>query len=409
MDEADAGSGKRRYVLCTPTPETLLLDERTTILFTPCICFPAWKRAGGGWLAYSYLHIWRPSIGTSAVIGHRPWHRQLDFRAFRVPIVKVVKVMSNTYMTRCNVQFRYRYRVPASRQSAHSAYSPSATHVEMRLQKRPAANGCGCCDDSGAVRVRHLRPSRPAPQGGALSRDRIVAVVMFVTLFADGAAAAAASASSNPPPPAALAAMTEREKYEISRQLAKVDPLSRPISNNDNNDTPSKSAGITLPESSGESALIDRETGQIFWQGGPGVLYIGTSSTLSSLGVRHVRASALSLMLVTAALSALAAKLRDMLQTIDVVGPWWQVASFLAKCTIVLPRFDAWFVALIAVLYLIEAHSCSTRRYLANALSGPAAVEDYIEGLRQAPPVARWTVRCFHYEQRKSLAWLSFL
>ena len=278
----------------------------------------------------------------------------------------------------------------------------------MRQQKRPAANGCGCCDDSGAVRVRHLRPSRPAPRGGTLSRDRIVAVVMFVTLFADGAAAAA-SASSNPPPPAALAAMTEREKYEISRQLAKVDPLSRPISNNDNNDTPSKSAGITLPESSGESALIDRETGQIFWQGGPGVLYIGTSSTLSSLGVRHVRATALSLMLVTAALSALAAKLRDMLQTIDVVGPWWQVASFLAKCTIVLPRFDACFVALIAVLYLIEAHSCSTRRYLANALSGPAAVEDYIEGLRQAPPVARWTVRCFHYEQRKSLAWLSFL
>ncbi len=231
---------------------------------------------------------------------------------------------------------------------------------------------------------------------------------MFVTLFADGAAAAPSAAPSNPPPPAALAAMTEREKYEISRQLAKVDPLSRPISNNDN-DTPSNSAGITLPESSGESALIDRETGQIFWQGGPGVLYIGTSSTLSSLGVRHVRATALSLMLVTAALSALAAKLRDMLQTIDVVGPWWQVASFLVKCTIVLPRFDAWFVALVTVLYLIEAHSCSTRRYLANALSGPAAVEDYVEGLRQAPPVARWTVRCFHYEQRKSLAWLSLL
>ena len=297
------------------------------------------------------------------------------------------------------------YRLSAK--CTFGAYLPSATHVEMRLQKRPAANGCGCCDDSGAVRVRHLRPSRPAPRGGALSRDRIVAGVMLVTLFADGAAAAA-SAPSNPPPPAALAAMTEREKYEISRQLAKVDPLSRPISNNDK-DTPSKSAGITLPESSGESALIDRETGQIFWQGGPGVLYIGTSSTLSSLGVRHVRATALSLMLVTAALSALAAKLRDMLQTIDVVGPWWQVASFLVKCTIVLPRFDAWFVALIAVLYLIEAHSCSTRRYLANALSGPAAVEDYVEGLRQAPPVARWTVRCFHYEQRKSLAWLSFL
>ena len=136
---------------------------------------------------------------------------------------------------------------------------------------------------------------------------------------------------------------------------------------------------------------------------------MSTSSTLSSLGVRHVRATALTLILVTAALSTLASKLRDMLKTIDVVGPWWQVASVLVKCTILLPRFDAWFVISIVALYLIEAHCCSTRRYLANALSGPAAVEDYVEGLRQAPPVARWTVRCFHYEQRKSLAWLTFI
>mmetsp|Transcript_5246 Transcript_5246/g.14883 ORF Transcript_5246/g.14883 Transcript_5246/m.14883 type:complete len:624 (+) Transcript_5246:87-1958(+) len=284
----------------------------------------------------------------------------------------------------------------------------------MRPQKRPAADGFGCCDNARAV--HYLRPpwprASPPRRCDLLPRYRFVAVVMLITLIADGAAAAA-SASSNPPP-ATSAPMTEREKYEISRQLAKVDPLARPVSsgdeanNNNNNYTPPKSAGISLPESMGESALIDRETGQIFWQGGPGVLYIGTSSTLSSLGVRHLRATALTLMLVTAALSALAAKLRDMLQTIDVVGPWWQVASVLAKCTILLPRFDTWFVILIAVLYLIEAHCCSTRRYLANALSGPAAVEDYVEGLRQAPPVARWTVRCFHYEQRKSLAWLSF-
>ena len=229
---------------------------------------------------------------------------------------------------------------------------------------------------------------------------------------ADGAAAAAASAPSNPPP-VISSSMTEQEKYEISKQLAKVDPFSVGGSNSNNNDdTYSGSGGgggITLPESMGESALIDRETGQIFWQGGPGVLYIGTSSTLSSLGVRHVRATALTIILVCAALSALASKLRDMLKTIDVVGPWWQVASVLVKCTILLPRFDSWFVILIGALYLTEAHCCSTRRYLANALSGPAAVEDYVEGLRQAPPVARWTVRCFHYEQRKSLAWLTFI
>ena len=229
---------------------------------------------------------------------------------------------------------------------------------------------------------------------------------------ADGAAAAAAAASApSNPPPVISSSMTEQEKYEISKQLAKVDPFSVGGSNN-NDDTYSGSGGgggITLPESMGESALIDRETGQIFWQGGPGVLYIGTSSTLSSLGVRHVRATALTIILVCAALSALASKLRDMLKTIDVVGPWWQVASVLVKCTILLPRFGSLFVILIGALYLTEAHCCSTRRYLANALSGPAAVEDYVEGLRQAPPVARWTVRCFHYEQRKLLAWLTFI
>lgn len=229
---------------------------------------------------------------------------------------------------------------------------------------------------------------------------------------ADGAAAAASAPSS--PPPAISSSMTEQEKYEISKQLAKVDPFFGGSNSGNSGDTTysgsaSGGGGIALPESMGESALIDRETGQIFWQGGPGVLHVGASSTLSSLGVRHVRATALTLILVTAALSALASKLRDMLKTIDVVGPWWQVASVLVKCTILLPRFDAWFVILIIALYLIEAHCCSTRRYLANALSGPAAVEDYVEGLRQAPPAARWTVRCFHYEQRKSLAWLTFI
>ena len=277
----------------------------------------------------------------------------------------------------------------------------------MRHPKRPAANDFGCCDNG----PLNLKPSswshrRRRPRGAAASY--LVAVAMLA--LADGTAAAA-SASSNPPP-AISSSMTEEEKYEISKQLAKVDPFSAEVSSSGKSESTysgSGGDGITLPESMGESALIDRETGQIFWQGGPSVLHIGASSTLSSLGVRHIRATALTLTLVTAALSAVASKLRDMLKTIDVVGPWWKVASVLVKCTILFPRFDAWFVVLIAALYVVEAHCCSTRRYLTNALSGPAAVEEYVEGLRQAPPVARWTVRCFHYEQRKSLAWLTFI
>lgn len=278
--------------------------------------------------------------------------------------------------------------------------------ASMRQQKRPAANGFGCRENG----PFDLRPSsctrRPRRRPRGVS-------YLVAAMLADGAAAAAAASAPSNPSPVISSSMTEQEKYEISKQLAKVDPFSVEGSNSGNNGDMYSGggggSGITLPESMGESALIDRETGQIFWQGGPGVLYIGTSSTLSSLGVRHVRATALTLILVTAGLSALASKLRDMLKTIDVVGPWWQVASVLAKCTILLPRFDAWFVIFIAALYLLEAHCCSTRRYLANALSGSAAVEDYVEGLRQAPPVARWTVRCFHYEQRKSLAWLTFI
>ena len=300
----------------------------------------------------------------------------------------------------------------------------SKIRVPMRPTKRSAASGFRCCDNE----TLHLQPSScparhllhvlvPVSHRCPRSLSQYLGCMAVVMLaLADGVVA---STPSNPLP-VISSSMTEQEKYEISKQLAKVDPLSaRPGfgaggegSHNENDDTNSGGGGgggIALPESMGESALIDRETGRIFWQGGPGVLYIGTSSTLSSLGVRHVRATALSLTLITAALSALATKLRHVLQTIDVVGPWWQVASVVAKCTLLLPRFDTWFIWLVGLLYLIEAHCCSTRRYLANALSGPAAVEDYVEGLRKARPVARWTVRCFHYEQRKSLAWLAFV
>ena len=58
-------------------------------------------------------------------------------------------------------------------------------------------------------------------------------------------------------------------------------------------------------------------------------------------------------------------------------------------------------------MYLVEAYTCSTRRYLTNAIQSPNEVEEYLEQLRQEPPVVTWKVRCFHYARPYWLAFIS--
>jgi len=65
-----------------------------------------------------------------------------------------------------------------------------------------------------------------------------------------------------------------------------------------------------------------------------------------------------------------------------------------------LPSYSPKFLITTILLYLIEAFSCSTRRYLSHALNAPTEVEDYLERIRLAKPVVKWKVRCFHYEDR---------
>jgi hypothetical protein len=54
------------------------------------------------------------------------------------------------------------------------------------------------------------------------------------------------------------------------------------------------------------------------------------------------------------------------------------------------------FVVLL-VLYLAEAATCSTRRYLSN-IKAPSQVQEYIYQLQQVAPRIRFHLECYHYE-----------
>lgn len=163
----------------------------------------------------------------------------------------------------------------------------------------------------------------------------------------------------------------------------------------------------------GESALIDKETGRIFWEGGStSTLSASLSPFLEGLGVRHFRASVLSGILLLSLVSNVVAWIRGRFEESSFVregtGSWFVKSLLLIiNWTILrLPKLDNRFVLVVFLLYLVEATTCSTRRYLANAISSPAELESYIEKLRQEPPAVAWKVRCFHYERRR---WLSML
>jgi len=157
-----------------------------------------------------------------------------------------------------------------------------------------------------------------------------------------------------------------------------------------------------------ESALIDKVTGRVLWEG-------GSSSTLSESlypkigGLAHVKATVLTSLLLLILMSWLSRYIRQRLETQPPTAtaphvparPFYQtVGLFIAQWTLLqTPNVDSKFVIFVLVLYLIEAYNCSTRRYLTNAITSPTEVEAFIEKLRSEPPVVSWNVRCFHYEK----------
>jgi hypothetical protein len=155
----------------------------------------------------------------------------------------------------------------------------------------------------------------------------------------------------------------------------------------------------------GESALIDKETGRIFWEG-------GSSNTLSEhitpriSPLRHTKASFLSACLLLSLLSSISRSilnplLHSKLANSQVSRPF--LPTFLlsfARTILRLPRPPRWLVALILVVYLVEAFFCSTRQYLAHKIGNSDELEAHLEQLRRAEPIVEWKVRSFHYEVR---------
>ena len=65
-------------------------------------------------------------------------------------------------------------------------------------------------------------------------------------------------------------------------------------------------------------------------------------------------------------------------------------------------------IFIIIGLYLVEAFTCQTRRYLSNTFSSSSSnngaeeeLYSYIEQLKMAQPVVTWTITKFHYETRR--------
>jgi TMEM151 family len=150
----------------------------------------------------------------------------------------------------------------------------------------------------------------------------------------------------------------------------------------------------------GESAVVDNESGRILWEG-------GSSSTLaesiapklqSLLGIPHLKATILSTILWWAAIAGVSRAISNQLSSIfgTVTRPYIQtiILSF-TRTLLRLPQLPIWLVATTAMLYVAEALSCSTHRYLWHTVDN---AEAYIDRLRKELPKLEWKVRSYHYE-----------
>jgi hypothetical protein len=168
----------------------------------------------------------------------------------------------------------------------------------------------------------------------------------------------------------------------------------------------------------GESAIVDKETGQVFWQGGKQSLFESTvgHSYISNQQegvVQHIRSTLFSFILWMSFIRFVAdwalkrkilARLTELMhpsqRLLDIVRLLTRAMLF---CLVCLPKFSGAFLVLVGIMYLIESYVCSTRKYLSNSLSCPQEVEIYIEKLRDEGPSVSWQIRCYHYEKRKWL------
>ena len=160
----------------------------------------------------------------------------------------------------------------------------------------------------------------------------------------------------------------------------------------------------------GESALIDRETGRVFWEcGNSNTLYESLTPKLDQYGVEHVQATFLTIIITLAFLSVLSGWLQraiDSYYNSSLSTQSLSVLILLAECTILkLPKIEnKWLVLASLALYFVESYNCSTRYSLANAMSSSTELDTYIDSLREEEPIVTWKVKSFHYELRRMFA-----
>ena len=194
----------------------------------------------------------------------------------------------------------------------------------------------------------------------------------------------------------------------------------------------SKRRQPNLPNLLSESALMDKETNAIYWQGGASTLsHSITNPYLTQKGIKHVKATILSAALwlwiwghvsrylVTKYftptsnqsnklpfistgddISTLHPILRSIVSVITPIIQFF-LLIFHSLLYLRLPQYSPKVLATTIILYLLEAWNCSTRRYLSNGMNAPTEVETYLEKMRSVEPSVKWKVRCFHYEDRE--------
>lgn len=164
----------------------------------------------------------------------------------------------------------------------------------------------------------------------------------------------------------------------------------------------------------GESALVDRETGRVYWEcGNSNTLYESVIPKLDQFGLDHAQATFLTVLITLAFLSVVSGWLKRAIDSSfyntassSPSPKIMAVAVLLAEHTILkLPKIEnKWLVSAIVVLYFFESFHCSTRCSLANAMLSETELDTYIDRLKREPPVVTWKVQTFHYELCRLLA-----
>jgi TMEM151 family len=160
----------------------------------------------------------------------------------------------------------------------------------------------------------------------------------------------------------------------------------------------------------GESALIDKETGRLFWEGGSSTTLVESieSKVKSQIGVEHLKATILTCTLLVALCGFLSVQIQDKLNRWTILDTcpsiyrlvatiFFSSSKFILQC---IPKFDPIFIFLVYLVYMLESYGSSTRNYLSNAMHGPNEIEAYLREMKHVRPVIEFSVRCFHYENR---------